>query len=182
MNMPKQQVGFYVWQPRQNHCLDFLRQIGAIPSGYGTTTWHFDFAASWFFRKTLFLDLFFICFIVLWKCFAFFYFLEELFWFENGCSDSGRIVLVWKVLFWTAAQTRAKPGYPYGKKAVQREVCRRGQGRRNENRWRRQYLSARRKDIERTKQNPIALYGFTDHNSTPTQSKSCLNNVALGAS
>ena len=31
------------------------------------------------FRKTLFLDLFFICFIVLWKCFAFFYFLEELF-------------------------------------------------------------------------------------------------------
>ena len=100
MDMPKQQVGFYVWQPRQNHCLDFLRQIGAMPSGYETTTWHFDFAASWFFRKTLSLDLFFICFIVLWKCFAFFYFSrrivlirEWLFWFGKNCSGLEGVVL-----------------------------------------------------------------------------------------
>ena len=91
MDMPKQQVGFYVWQPRQNHCLSFLRQIGAMPSGYETTTWRFDFAASSFFRKPLFLDLFLICFIVLWKCFVFFW---------KNCSDSRIVVPVWKVLFW----------------------------------------------------------------------------------
>ena len=36
--LPNQQVGFYDRNPRQNPCLDFLRQIGAMPSGYGTTT------------------------------------------------------------------------------------------------------------------------------------------------
>ena len=122
----------------------------------------------------------FICFIVLWKCFAFFW---------KNCSDSRIVVLIREELFWFGRccfelprRPAQKPGYPYGKRVVKREVCRRGQGKLNENKWRRQYLSARRKDIERTKQNPIALFGFTDHNSTPTQSKSCLNNVALGAS
>lgn len=45
-----------------------------------------------------------------------------------------------------------------------------------------QYLSVAQKDIERTKQNPIALFGFTDHNSTPAQSKRFLDDVALVSS
>lgn len=134
MDMPKQQVGFYVWQPRQNHCLDFLRQIGAMPSGYGTTTWHFDFATSSFSIK-LFFSISFYMFYCFMEMFCVFLFSrrivliwEWLFWFGRYCSDSGGIVLIREVFFWTAAQTRAKPRYPYGKKRCREGFVAEGKG------------------------------------------------------
>lgn len=99
MDMPKQQVGFYVWQPRQNHCLDFLRQIGAMPSGYGTTTWHFDFATSSFSIK-LFFSISFYMFYCFMEMFCIFLFSrrivliqEWLFWFGKNCSGLEGVVL-----------------------------------------------------------------------------------------